>query len=86
MGGLERPRPCLSGICKLCLLTQDLKDSRLMPRSLYTRSCGSDKKGNQDCYLQSCLFALNTGFPVCIFSGRKDIFAATYRFFGRFVL
>jgi hypothetical protein len=37
------------GICKLCLLTKDLKDSHLMPRSLYKRSRGSDKKGNQEC-------------------------------------
>jgi hypothetical protein len=73
------------GICKLCLLTKDLKDSHLMPRSPYKRSRGSDKKGNQDRYLQSCFFALNTGFPVCIFSRRKDIFGATYRFFGRLV-
>jgi hypothetical protein len=36
------------GICKLGLLTEDLKDSHLMPRSLYKRLRGSDKKGNQD--------------------------------------
>jgi len=29
------------GICKRCLLTKDLKDSHLMPRSLYKRSRGS---------------------------------------------
>jgi hypothetical protein len=73
------------GICKLCLLTKDLKDSHLTPRSLYKRSRGSDKKGSQDSYLQSCFFAPSTGFPVCIFSRGKDIFGGTYRFFGRFV-
>jgi hypothetical protein len=31
-----------------CLLTKDLKDCHLMPRSLYKRSRGSGKKGNQD--------------------------------------
>jgi hypothetical protein len=36
------------GICKLCLLTKDLKDSHLMPRSLYKKSRGSGTKGNQD--------------------------------------
>jgi hypothetical protein len=36
------------GVCKLCLLTKDLKDSHLMPRSLYKRSRGSGKQGNQD--------------------------------------
>jgi len=36
------------GICKLCLLTKDLKDSHLIPRSLYKKSRGSGTKGNQD--------------------------------------
>jgi hypothetical protein len=37
-----------SGICKLCLLTKDLRDSHLMPRSLYKKSRGSGIQGNQD--------------------------------------
>lgn len=39
------------GICKLCLLYKELRDSHLMPRSLYKRARGSGKKGNQDPYL-----------------------------------
>jgi hypothetical protein len=37
-----------NGICKLCLLTKDLRDSHLLPRSLYKKSRGSGTKGNQD--------------------------------------
>jgi hypothetical protein len=37
-------------------------------------------------YLESCFFGLSTGFPVCIFFRRKDIFSRAYRFFGRLVL
>lgn len=40
--------PMPTGICKLCLLTKDLKDSHLMPRSLYKKSRGSGPRGNQD--------------------------------------
>jgi hypothetical protein len=40
-----------SGICKFCLLTKDLRDSHLMPRSLYKKSRGSGTKGNQDPFL-----------------------------------
>jgi hypothetical protein len=36
------------GNCKLCLLTKDLKESHLMPRSLYKKARGSGTKGNQD--------------------------------------
>ena len=46
-GSIGKTAPMPIGICKLCLLTKDLKDSHLMPRSLYKRSRGSDKKGNQ---------------------------------------
>ena len=37
-----------SGICKLCLLTKDLRDSHLMPRSLYKKSRGSGIQGNHN--------------------------------------
>jgi hypothetical protein len=36
------------GQCKLCLLTKDLRNSHLMPRSLYKNSRGAGTKGNQD--------------------------------------
>jgi hypothetical protein len=44
-------RPMPNGICKLCLLTKDLRDSHLMPRSLYKKSRGSGTKGNLDPFL-----------------------------------
>jgi hypothetical protein len=36
------------GLCKLCLLTKELQDSHLMPRSLYKKARSSGGKGNQD--------------------------------------
>jgi hypothetical protein len=37
-----------TGTCKLCLLKKDLRDSHLMPRSLYKKSRNPAAKGNQD--------------------------------------
>lgn len=40
-----------NGICKPCLHTKDLRDSHLMPRSLYKQSADSGTKGHQDPFL-----------------------------------
>lgn len=39
------------GTCKLCLQDRELRESHLMPRSLYRKARGSGEKGNQDPYL-----------------------------------
>jgi len=52
------------GKCKLCLLDKELRDSHLMPRSLYVKTRGSGTTGNQDPVLLTAQGGRRTSYQI----------------------